>query len=367
MSGMFPAMGRTGRYLAAALLTWMAACATPSNSTDGAERVADAGVVAAGRDATSAHLDESPYALVDRPGPALRVSRDALDASLRCPAALDAVDQPVVLLIPGTTVTPQEAFEWNYARAFAAEGIPYCMVTVPEHTNGDIQVAAEYVVDAVRNIHAATDHRVILLGWSQGASTLPRWAIRFWPDIRPMISDLIGLAPLNNAGSLVADALCLPGACIPAGWQQRNGSAFIDALNSRQPVFDDIDYTVIYSRVDTVVTPNLDGGLSVLPEGPNVTNVAISDVCPTDLSEHLLIVASPVAWAFALDAIRHPGEPADPTRVVAPALCAPGLMPHVSPIDVLLQEVRIAANVGPRVLEGQVSAEPPLADYVFAD
>src|SRR5690606_5981070 len=148
----------------------------------------------------------------------------------------------------GTTVTPQEAFEWNYARAFEAEGVPYCMVTVPEHTNGDIQVAAEYIVDAVRTIHAASGHEVVLLGWSQGASTLPRWAIRFWPDIRPMISDLIGLAPLNNIGSLVATGLCFPGSCIPAGWQQANGSSFMAALNSGQQTFDGIDYTVVYSR-----------------------------------------------------------------------------------------------------------------------
>lgn len=306
------------------------------------------------------------YAPIDQPGPALQVPKADLDASLRCPADLAGVTRDVVLMIPGTTVDPDEAFAWNYEKALAAEHMPYCTVTVPNHTDGDIQVAAEYVVSAVRTIRAATGRKVILFGWSQGASTLPRWALRWWPDIRPMVASLVGLAPLNNKGSAVATGLCLPGSCIPAGWQQAIGSKFMAALNSRSQTFPNIAYTAIYTRVDDVVTPDVDGSLSVLPPGPNVTNVAIQDVCPTDLSDHLLIPASPTAYAIALDAFRHPGEPADLGRVRVHQPCLPGTMPHVSPLDVLTQEVRIAGNVGPRVLEGRVSAEPPLACYVTA-
>lgn len=306
------------------------------------------------------------FAPVDRPGPPIQVPRHELDASLRCPEALDDVDRDVVLLIPGTTVDPEESFSWNYGKALTAERIPYCTVQLPNHTDGDIQVAAEYVVDAIRRIHAASGHRVILTGWSQGASTLPRWAIRFWPDIRPMVASLVGLAPLNNRGSVAANGLCLVGSCVPAAWQQSVGSDFMAALNSGQQTFDEIAYTVIYSRLDEVVTPNLDGALSVLPEGPNVTNVAIQDLCPADVSEHLAIIASPTAYAVALDAFRHPGEAADLSRVTVPQPCLPATMPHVSPIDFVTQEVRIGLNVGPHLLTGQTSAEPPLACYVTA-
>ena len=316
----------------------------------------------------AATVDAAPqFAPLDRPGPALQVPRAQLDAALRCPARLDAVQREVVLLIPGTTVDPAEAFSWNYEIALAAEGVPYCTIQLPNHTNDDIQVAAEYVVDAVRTIHAATDRRVILLGWSQGASTLPRWALRFWPDIRPKVASLVGLAPLNNRGSAVASGACAAGACVPAAWQQRVGSQFMEALNSGTQTFPGIAYTVIYSRLDTVVTPNADGALSVLPEGPNVTNVAITDVCPLDLSEHLTIIASPVAWAVALDAIRHPGRPADLGRVSVPPLCLPGTMPGVTPQALATEEARIAANVGSRLLTGQVPQEPTLAPYVLAD
>jgi len=317
--------------------------------------------------APSASTAASPgYAPIDQPGPALSVPRTALDASLRCPARLNAVQRDVVLMIPGTTVDPDEAFGWNYEQALAAESIPFCTVTVPNHTDGDIQVAAQYVVDAVRTISATTGRQVVLFGWSQGASTLPRWALRFWPDIRPMVASLVGLAPLNNRGSIVANAICLGGSCIPAGWQQAVGSHFMAALNSGAQTFPGIAYTAIYSRVDDVVTPDIDGALSKLPPGPNVTNVAIQDVCPTDLSDHLAIPASPTAYAIALDAFRHPGQPADLRRVHVAKPCLPGTMPHVSPMAFVLNELSIGANVGPRLFIGQTKHEPPLACYVTA-
>jgi hypothetical protein len=311
--------------------------------------------------------DAAPrYAPVDQPGPPLRVPQRLLDAALRCPARLDRATRDVVLMIPGTTVDPDEAFAWNYAKALPAEGIPYCTVQLPKHTDGDIQVAAEYVVDAVRTISAATHRKVILFGWSQGASTLPRWALRWWPDVRGQVSALVGLAPLNNIGAIVGNTPCLSGSCFPAAWQQGVGSQFMAALNSRQQTFPGISYTVIYSRVDEVVTPNVDGALSVLPPGPNVVNVAIQDVCPLDLSEHLLIPASPTAYAIALEAFRHPERPADLRRVQVPQPCLPGTMPHVDPTDVVTQEARVALNVGPRLMSDGVTSEPPLACYVTA-
>ena len=305
------------------------------------------------------------YAPIDQPGPALSVPQAALNAGLHCAQPLPGVTRDVVLLIPGTTVDP-DAYSWNYERALTAEGIPWCTVTLPNHTDNDIQVAAEYVVNAVRVIRFFSGHQVVMFGWSQGASTLPRWALRWWPDVRDDVASLVGIAPLNNRGSIVANGLCLAGSCIPAGWQQAIGSHFMAALNSGAQVFPNVAYTVIYSRVDDVVTPDVDGSLSVLPPGPNVTNVAIQDVCPTDLSEHLAFPASPTGWAIALDAFEHPGQPADLSRVHVPQPCLPGTMPHVRPLDFILGEARIVAAVGPNVMTGMVPKEPALACYVTA-
>jgi triacylglycerol esterase/lipase EstA (alpha/beta hydrolase family) len=306
------------------------------------------------------------YAPVDQPGPPLDVPAQQLDAALHCASPLRSVTRDVVLMIPGTIVDPDQAYGWNYEVAFRALGIPFCTVTVPNHTDGDIQVAAEYVVAAVRTIHAATGRQVELFGWSQGASGLPRWALRFWPDVRPLVASLVGLAPLNNIGTVVANAACAAGSCIPAAWQQAVGSHFMAALNSGQETFSGIAYTAIYTRIDDVVTPNVNGALSKLPPGPNVLNVAIQDVCPSDVSDHLAIVASPTAYAIAIDALQHPGQVANLARANVPRICLPGTMPYVSPLAFAAGEAGIAGPIPARLLEGEVSAEPPLRCYATA-
>jgi len=90
------------------------------------------------------------YAPANRPGPRLDVARARLAAALRCSVSLAHSRREPVLLVPGTELTPPPNFSWNYEPALAAAGFPYCTVTLPEHANGDIQTAAEYVVYAIR-------------------------------------------------------------------------------------------------------------------------------------------------------------------------------------------------------------------------
>jgi hypothetical protein len=108
------------------------------------------------------------------------------------------------------------------------------------------------------------------------------------------------------------------------------------------------------------------GALSVLPAGPNVTNVATQSICPTDLSDHLTLVASPAAYAVAINAIDHPGQPADLAEVHPSQPCLPGTEPGVDPSDFVGEEAHIIADVGPRLLEGMVDREPALKCYVTA-
>lgn len=326
-----------------------------------------AGPAAAGHAVTApAKVPAIHYAPLNHPGPKLDVARRKLRKSLHCSRGVRDASRPVVLLVPGTTVDPLESFSWNYEKGLKQKGIPYCDVTVPNHTDGDIQIAAEYVVHGIRVIHAESHHKVVLFGWSQGASTLPRWALRWWPGARRMVTSLVGLAPLNNIGAPVATAICAVGTCVPAAWQQAVGSHFMAAMNSRAQTFKHIAYTAIYTRTDDVVSPDLIGTLSVLPKGPNVTNVAIQNVCPEDVSEHLTIIASPTAYAIAMNAIEHPGHPANLADVHVHQPCLPGTAPEVSPTDFAHWETKIVADVGPRLLTGQVSKEPPLACYVTA-
>jgi pimeloyl-ACP methyl ester carboxylesterase len=306
------------------------------------------------------------YAPVDQPGPALDVPRAELAQALRCTGDLAGATVEPVLLIPGTTVTPQE-FAWNYEPALDALRRPYCAVTLPGHAMADIQVSAEYVVYAIRAMHSRTGRPIALLGHSQGGM-IGRWALRFWPDLRRDVDDVIGMAPSNH-GTIDANGMCsMPGGCAAAIWQQRSDAAFIAALNSRQETFPGISYTVIYTHTDEVVYPNTSdsGSSSLHGGGGQIANVAIQSICPADVNEHLGIgTYDPVAYALALDALTHPG-PADPARI-ARGVCAQQLMPGVNRVTFATDYGDTLAMVADTLATyPHASAEPSLRCYVTA-
>lgn len=294
-----------------------------------------------------ASADSTSYAPLDRPGPKLTVSTKRLRASLECHGNPGARREPV-LLSAGTSVTPEQNFSWNYAKAFTAQHRYWCAVTMPHNTYGDIQVAGEYMVHAIRTMHRRTDRRVAVVGHSQGGMN-PRWALRFWPDTRRMVADVVGMAPSNHGTTALPS--CVPGVttCTPAVWQQQANSRFLAALNSRAETFRGISYTVIYSHTDEVVTPNTSAAnsSSALRTGDGrITNVATQDICATDVYEHLLVgTIDPTAYALVMDAITHDG----PARVsrVGTASCSELYMPYVDPasLDTYLQALQAVPGV----------------------
>ena len=305
------------------------------------------------------------YAPLDAPGPALGVPAAELDAALACSGPLAGVERNPILLVPGTNLDPGPNFSWNYVRALAGMGWPHCTVTLPGHGMGDIQVAAEYVVHAVRTMSDESGRRVDIVGFSQGGM-LPRWALRFWPDTRAMVGDLVGLAPSNH-GTLATDYLCAT-SCPPSYHQQASTSAFVAALNSGTETFAGIDYTVIYTHYDEVVTPNSgDMGSSSLHGGEGaIANVALQDICPLNVAEHLAVGSyDPVAYAIAIDALTHPG-PTSPARV-SDAVCAELLQPGVDPATFAADYAAYLADVARAFQESEyTTAEPALACYATA-
>jgi hypothetical protein len=303
------------------------------------------------------------YAPPDQPGPTLDVPQADLDAALTCHGNLAAGSLGPALLVPGTAYSPKSDFSWNWEPALTKLGIPWCVVALPGKGMGDIQTAAEYVVNGIRVMYARAGRRIAIIGHSQGGM-LPRWAFRFWPDTRTMVDDEIGLSPSNH-GTLDADPVCIPG-CAPSFWQQADRSEFIKALNSYQETFPGISYTVAYTRLDEVVFPNLSdtGSSSLHGGGGAIANIAIQEVCPLDVSDHLAIgTYDPVAYALAIDALSHPG-PADPSRIPA-SVCTQLLMPGVNPATFLTDEASSVADVGLTVATyPHVPAEPPLRCYV---
>ena len=297
-------------------------------------------------------------------GPALSVPQAALDESLSCIGEPARSTQPTVLLVHGTAETGALEWTWNYLPALTALDRTVCLIELPDAGMGDIQDSAEYLVAAIRKLHAQSGRRIQIVGHSQGGM-IPRFALKYWPDTRAMVEDLVGLASSNH-GTLESVVTCNLG-CAPSFWQQATGSQFITALNEGGETFVGIDYSTIYTRLDEVVVPNLDeanGSSALRPASASVVNIATQDVCPGNAGEHLALGSyDPVAWALVQDALTNPG-PADSARVPL-TVCAELTMPgvdqasFVSDYGALL--MFIADTVGSYP---QVDAEPPLKCYV---
>src|SRR5690606_25070200 len=123
--------------------------------------------------------------------------------------------------------------------------------------------------------------------------------------------------------------------------------------------------TNIYTRYDEVVIPNgTPSGNSALSGPGKITNVAVQDICPADVSEHLLLgTVDLVAWTLFIDAVTRPG-PADPSS--AKGACSGGLMPGVDKLtyatDLAAAAVSLAKTIATYPF---VDREPPLRGYVY--
>ena len=286
-----------------------------------------------------------------------------LAASLRCSPGVDNATRPPVLLVHGTALNARNTFSWNYIPQLNKINFPYCTVDLPLNGMGDVQEAAEYVVYAVREIVRRSQQKVQIIGHSQGGM-VPRWALRFWPDIRAQVDDLVSLSGSHH-GTIDAHALCvLP--CAPAIWQQRDSSAFLAALNKDFETLPEVDYTSIYTQLDEVVVPNIGPSASsrLRATGSNLVNVATQDVCPLNLADHLLVGTSDaVAYALAFDAITHDG-PADPKRI-ARSVCTQLFMPGVDPLSFPFDVLNLGTGVAVQLLNApKVGREPELKCYV---
>ena len=322
---------------------------------------------------------QPPFAPLDQPGPALSPTAAQLKASLYCePGVTNARVEPV-LLNPGTSTTPTENFGWNWEPALDKLGIPWCAYTAPNQTLNRIDVSGEYLVNAIRTMYKLAGRQIAIIGHSQGGMSM-RWALRFWPDTRTMVADVVGLEPSNHGTTVVTAADCEALGCVPADWQQVSTANFIEALNSRAETFPGIAYTDLYSTHDEIATPNSGPShcTSCLSTGAGqIANVELQSICPGDISEHVLAgTTDPVAYALGIDAITHPG-PADAARIPN-SVCSQVLMPGVLSAQSLAGGLGAlggaAGSLG--ILPGPLGtatsgapvlhSEPALPCYVFA-
>ena len=200
-------------------------------------------------------------------------------------------------------------FAFNYGGSSPSAGI---------QGTGDIAASAQQLAAFVSQVLAATGAaKVDLVGHSQGGM-MPRYYINVLGGAAK-VATLVALAPSNYGTTL--DGLTALGrqlglimplhsalstvctACV----EQEEGSAFLKSLNAT-PTVAGVNYTVIESWDDEVVTPYTN---AFLPAAPNVTNITVNRQCALDSSDHLEIAADPVAMADMLNAL----DPAQPVRV----------------------------------------------------
>jgi len=178
-----------------------------------------------------------------------------------------------------------------------------------------IEDSARQLAAFVARVRAATGAaQVDIVGHSQGGM-MPRYYLKFLGGAGS-VHQLIGLAPsnhgttLNGLGQLAAQ---VPGALVrcAACVEQTVPSAFLANLNAGGDTLPGVQYTVIETVHDEVVTPYTSAFLS----GAAVTNILLQSTCPADLTGHVAIPIDPNAIGWTLHEL-------DPATAPAPA-CTP--------------------------------------------
>lgn len=192
---------------------------------------------------------------------------------------------------------------------------------------GPAEDGAARLAGFVDQVLAATGSgKVDIVGHSQGGM-MPRYYLKFFGGAEKT-DKLIALSPSNNGTTLSgitelgaqlgllepANQFVVGPAC-PACVQQEVGSDFLTALNGGGETLPGVDYTVITTNGDEVVTPYTS---AYLPAAPNVTNITVQDQCALDATEHLEIAYDPIALTDVLNAL-DPAHPRPiPCQVVLP-------------------------------------------------
>ncbi|KAI7040771.1 alpha/beta-hydrolase [Hortaea werneckii] len=285
-----------------------------------------------------------------------------------------------VIFLPGTAALAGQNFGPNYGKLLKDRKVADPVyVNIPNENLGDIQTAAEYAAYAVNYISGISGGRnVSTISWSAG-SLDGQWALKYWPSTRQHLSNAIRISS-DHHGTILAQLLC-PGFetpdCTPAIAQQNYNSTFIATLRNNGGDSAYVPTTNIYSIFDEIVQPqqdpNASGSLNDA-RGVGVSNVELQNICTAALpggtpnNDHEGVLYNALAYALAIDALTHPGEPGKVERVDAQAECAKFATDGLSLADVLATHALIPLAVG-NVLAYQpkVAQEPAIRGYARKD
>jgi hypothetical protein len=92
------------------------------------------------------------YPPLDQAGPPYTVPRSNFSEYLKC-YPRENHRKRWILFLPGSTEEVHELYSWNWMQIMDKKQWPYCTLQLPEKGLGDLQVAAEYIVYAVRKMY----------------------------------------------------------------------------------------------------------------------------------------------------------------------------------------------------------------------
>jgi triacylglycerol esterase/lipase EstA (alpha/beta hydrolase family) len=234
----------------------------------------------------------------------------ATSGSHRHAYGLDAIEHSAVQLetFIASVVLPDTVEPEGNAAGYAAGARPL-QVDVVGHSQGGMM--PRYLIDTTGSRsfpglgHPALVHTLVGLAPSNHGSD--------GEGLVPVFARLFG----NNVYTFPASTGC------PACRDQEAGSPFLRALNAR-PDAPGVNYYVIETRHDRVVTPYTS---AFLTSTANAQNVTLQDQCPTDVTDHIGILYDPVALGDVMEALANNGNGATP---LARPPCPPVVAPVVS-------------------------------------
>jgi triacylglycerol lipase len=275
---------------------------------------AGAGLTLALRHGHQTGASGSP-ALAARPAPAAPSPQPVPPAAPPPPTVLDSQSckpppqhPDPVLLVPGTFAATSWAL---IGPALTQRG--YCVFTINYGNAGTGAIAGSarqlgHDIDHILGVTGA--RQVAIVGHSEGG-LMPRYYVKQLGGAAK-VSDLIGLAPSNHGTTNPIGLVGAVWGCTACGQQVTWGSTFLKQLNAGNETPPPVDYTVVQTRYDAVVTPYQSAFLA----GPRarVTNVTVQARCPNDTADHLTLPDDPVAVQWIENALAVNG-PADPSFV----------------------------------------------------
>ncbi|GAA2234059.1 alpha/beta fold hydrolase [Kitasatospora cystarginea] len=222
-----------------------------------------------------------------------------------------------VVLVHGTFA--HGSVNWDtVAPALAGDGTCVFVLTYGAMPGVPVLRAIAPVADSAQQLSVFVDGvlaatgagQVDIVGHSQGGGLMPRYYLKF-DGGAAKVHTLVGLAPSNHGTTLdglvtlaksFPGALDLVGAACPACTDQVVGSDLLSRLNAGGDTLPGVTYWAIATRYDEVVTPYRTQFLS----GPDVHDVTVQDLCPTNIPGHVLMAVDPVV----LHEVRHALDPA---------------------------------------------------------